>query len=322
MKRTPPMVFATFLCATAQLVAGPGSETASSATQTAPRPQLIIRLDDIGFCHAANMAAKRVLSEGVCTSMSVIVNTPWLEEAVEILKQHPEVSVGVHLTLNAEWREYRWGPVLPRTEVPSLVDDDGRFFPSRAASFANNPKTEEVENELRAQIQLALRKGLPLSYVDYHMGTAMSTPELQQVVEHLAAEFKLGISQYFGETYAPTVYRAAPDKKLAEAIGIIEQMTETKLYLFVLHPGMNTPEMAAMTDLNPTGVKPMAAHRQAVTDLLCSEDFESAIRRQNIRLTNYNDLRGLGLEHMKRPWLGEPYRGAGPANKPSKKLDP
>jgi hypothetical protein len=85
-------------------------------------------------------------------------------------------------------------------------------------------------------------------------------------------------------------------------------MTEPKLYLFVLHPGTNTPEMAAMTDLNPTGVKPMAAHRQAVTNLLCSREFKSAIERQGIQLLNYDELRAGGLEHMKRPWLADPYR--------------
>lgn len=286
----------------------PAARAAARTRGAAEQPRLILRLDDIGFCHGVNMAAKRILEEGVCSSISVIVNTPWLDEAVEILKQHPEVSVGVHLTVNAEWNEYRWGPVLPYSEVPSLVDEFGKFFPSRDAFFANNPKPEEVEKELRAQIRLALRKGLPISYVDYHMGTIMSTPELQQVVERLAREFKLGISQYFGEIYAPNVYRVPPEKKLAEAIAILEQLNEPKLYLFALHVGTNTPEMAVLTDRNPVGLTAMAAHRQAEADLLCSPEFRAALARLHIRLTNYNELRAAGLEHMQRPWLADPYR--------------
>ena len=140
------------------------------------------------------------------------------------------------------------------------------------------------------------------------MGTAMSTPELQEVVERLAREFKLGISRYFGETYVPTVFSTPPEKKLAEAVRIIEGMTEPKLYLFVCHPGVSTPELAAMTDLNPTGVKPMAAHRQAETDLLCSKALRAAIERRGIQLTNYNELRATGLEHMNRPWTADPYK--------------
>ncbi len=300
----------TFLCVLAGGLAGvwafadPAAQATPDAANT---PRLIIRMDDVGFCHAANQAAQRVLKEGVCTSISVIVNTPWLDEAVEILRRHPEVSVGVHLTLNAEWREYRWGPVLPYGEVRSLVDEYGRFFPSRAAFFAHNPKTEEVEKELRAQIKLALDKGLPVSYVDYHMGTAMSTPELQQVVERLAAEFKLGISQYFGETYAPSVYRAAPQDKLSEGIRIVEEMAEPRLYLFVVHPGLDTPEMAAMTDLNVSGLENMAAHRQGETDMLCSAAFKAAVEKRGLQLIGYNELRAAGLDHMKRPWVAEPY---------------
>lgn len=312
MKLVCCSAIAALLSVTLPLIAGPGDEPQTQPSTTSALPRLIIRLDDIGFCHGVNMAAERILKEGACTCTSVIVNTPWLDEAVGILKQHPEVSVGVHLTLNSEWREYRWGPVLPYSEVPSLVDQDGRFFPSRQTLFANHPKTEEVEKELRAQIELARRKGLPISYLDYHMGAAMSTPELQKVVEKLAAEFKLGISQHFGETYAPTVYRTAPDQKLAAAIEIVEQMTEPKLYLFVVHPGANTPEMAAMTDLNPTGVRPMAAHRQAEADVLCSPAFTAAIKRRGLQLIGYRELCSRGLEQMKRPWVADPYGGSNP----------
>jgi predicted glycoside hydrolase/deacetylase ChbG (UPF0249 family) len=278
-----------------------------SQNESSPQPRLIVRLDDMGFCHAANLAFQRVLDEGVCTSVSLMVTTPWLDEAVKILRRHPEVSVGVHLTLNAEWREYRWGPVLPYSQVPSLVDENGKFFGTRREFMANGPRVDELEQELRAQIELALRKGVKVSYVDYHMGTAVSTREFQEVVEKLAREYKLGISQYFGETYAPNVYRFPPEQKLAEAIRIIEEMNEPKLYLFVAHPGLDTPEMAALTDLNPTGLKPMAAHRQAVTDLLCNPALKAAIGRKRLRFVNYDDLKAQGLDRMKRPWLADPY---------------
>lgn len=315
----------TSLCVLAGGLAGVWAlaDPAAQATPDAANaPRLIIRMDDVGFCHAANQAAQRVLKEGVCTSISVIVNTPWLDEAVEILRRHPEVSVGVHLTLNAEWREYRWGPVLPYSEVPSLVDEYGRFFPSRAIFFAHNPRTEEVEKELRAQIKLALNKGLRVSYVDYHMGTAMSTPALQQVVEKLAAEFKLGVSRYFGEIDAPSVYRAAPQDKLAEGIRILEGLTEPELYLFVVHPGLNTPELAAMTDLNPSGPPDMAAHRQGETDMLCSPAFKAAIEKRGLQLIGYKELRDMGLDRMSRPRMDESYQQTSqpapePVGKPS-----
>ena len=113
---------------------------------------LLIRCDDWGMSHAVNMAALRVMESGIPVSASVMVACPWYQEAVELLRAHPEVSVGIHLTLNAEWKNYRWGPISGAGNVPTLVDSLGYFFPSRELLFRNNPKLEEIERELRAQI--------------------------------------------------------------------------------------------------------------------------------------------------------------------------
>src|SRR5262245_2250084 len=93
----------------------------ASAQTTAPsvnlfgddKIRLIVRADDFGFSHASNMALEKLCGEGVITAASVIVNTGWLDETVEILRKHPQVSVGVHVCLNSEWVPYKWGPVLP-----------------------------------------------------------------------------------------------------------------------------------------------------------------------------------------------------------------
>src|SRR3989442_4617887 len=59
----------------------------------------------------------------------------------------------------------------------------------------------EVERELSAQVERALRSDLKISYVDYHMGTAVATPQLPAVVERIAQKYGLGILRYFGEAY-------------------------------------------------------------------------------------------------------------------------
>ena len=121
---------------------------------------VLLRLDDIGMCHAVNRAAKEVLEKGFPVSMSVMVPCSWFAEAAEMLKQYPNVSVGIHLTLNAEWKQYRWGPVAGVSAVPSLVDSLGHFFPSRSKLFGNNPKLSEI-NERKVEewaTQLRVRK--------------------------------------------------------------------------------------------------------------------------------------------------------------------
>src|SRR5262245_7055690 len=113
-------------------------------------PTLLLRLDDNGMNHAVTSAIQKVAATGIPFSTSVMFVCPWYQEAVAVLKQYPNVSVGVHLVLNSEWRYYRWGPILGKNKVPSLVDADGYFLPSSDAFLASHYKLDEVENELSA----------------------------------------------------------------------------------------------------------------------------------------------------------------------------
>jgi predicted glycoside hydrolase/deacetylase ChbG (UPF0249 family) len=263
---------------------------------------ILIRCDDIGMCHSVNMAAKQVLDKGIPVSMSVMVPCPWFSEAVEMLKQYPNVSVGIHLTLNSEWKQYRWGPVSGSSAVPTLVDSVGNFFPSRAKLFGNNPKLSEIETELRAQIEKAIHAGLKIDYLDYHMGAAVQTLETRAIVEKLAAEYKLGISRYYDEVDAEgwyfTPFANKPDTMLAR----LRTTQPGKINLFVIHVGLDTPEMSAMEDLNPFGPKEMSKHRNGELNGLISPQFQQLLHDAKYRLVNYRMLNEeKGLQAMKRP---------------------
>jgi predicted glycoside hydrolase/deacetylase ChbG (UPF0249 family) len=251
------------------------------------------------------MAFERIAEQGVVSSASVIVTTPWLDEAVQILKRHSEVSVGVHLALNSEWKEYKWGPVTPCEQVPSLVDPSGKFYGSRKELFSHRPKVSEVAKELRAQIDLAKRKGLKISYIDNHMGAAISTVEFQEEMEKIAREYQIGISRYFGEQELRTVYDVAPEQKLSQALKNLETITNGGLYLLVCHVGTDNAEMRAMTDLNDFGLKNMSKHRQAEADVLCSPDYKEALQARGIRLVDYRAMLEQGK--MQRPFVSDRY---------------
>jgi predicted glycoside hydrolase/deacetylase ChbG (UPF0249 family) len=263
---------------------------------------LIIRSDDAGMSHSVNMALEKLIASGLPVSVSVMFPTPWYQETVEMLKRHPLVSVGIHLTVNSEWKNYRWGPVLGRTAVPTLVDADGYFFSSAAALYQNKPDLKEVEKELRAQIDRALKSGLKIDYVDYHMGTVMAYPEFRDLTERLAREYRLGMSHYFGETSHDPQYAAAPRNK-GDSLDAMIKRLQPGLNLVVTHVGIDDQELGALLDMNTSFPLPdMSKNRQGELNALLSKKFKKALKARNVQLLTYRDvIAKQGLESMRRP---------------------
>jgi predicted glycoside hydrolase/deacetylase ChbG (UPF0249 family) len=279
-----------------------GQADASRIAGTHDQVYLIIRSDDAGMSHSVNVALERLIQSGLPVSVSVMFPTPWYQETVEMLKRHPSVSVGIHLTLNSEWKNYRWGPVLGRTAVPTLVDADGYFFASSEALYRNHPDLKEIEKELRAQIERAVRSGLKIDYVDYHMSTAVRYPEFREVTERLAREFALGMSGYFGETRHDPQYWASPPDKADSLVAMIDRL-QPRFNLVVTHVGIDDAELGALLDMNTDGPLPeMSKNRQGELTALTSQRFRDAVRARNIRLITYRQLIDMqGLKSMRRP---------------------
>jgi predicted glycoside hydrolase/deacetylase ChbG (UPF0249 family) len=185
--------------------------------------------------------------------------------------------------------------------VPSLVDGNGHFYASEAEFAAATVDLAEVEMELRAQIERALRAGLRVDYLDYHMLTAVSTPELRAIVERLANEYHLGLSRYFGEA-SVSIWDADPQDKLSSLLDHVHN-AQPGLNLLVIHLGMETREMSAMVDLNnASDPYRVAIHRQAELDAITSPAFRVAIAEASIELLTYKDIVSeMGLDSMVRP---------------------
>jgi predicted glycoside hydrolase/deacetylase ChbG (UPF0249 family) len=280
------------------------------AQQTSKLPRLMLRLDDIGMNHSVNMAMQKMAKTGMPFSASVQFACPWYQEAVEILKKNPQISVGVHLTLTSEWKNYRWGPVSGRTAVPSLVDANG-YFPHTTGAFAKSGyKLTEVETELTAQIERALASGLKITYIDPHMGIALSTPALRALTEKLAHKYKLGLSTlsnvvYFGETYKEMWGEPVATKKSAFLSYVANKLSATRPNLVVIHVALQDPEMNALFDMNSSMMntkegKPLTSlHRNTELNMMLSPEFKALVNKK-FKLINYTDLvKEKGLEGMK-----------------------
>ena len=72
--------------------------------------------------------------------------------------------------------------------------------------------------------------------------------------------------------------------------------------LFVIHVGLDTPEMNAMEDANPWGPKDMSKHRNGELNALIDPQFQQLLRDEKYRLVNYRVMnKEKGLAAMKRP---------------------
>ncbi|MEM2087576.1 MAG: polysaccharide deacetylase family protein [Thermoproteota archaeon] len=147
---------------------------------------LIIHADDVGMCHSENMATFLGFQEGIVSSCSLMMPCPWILEAVEFFKENPDYDHGIHSTLTSEWKLYRWGPVSSKSQVPTLLDEQGCLH--REAQGAAKASRQEVEAELRAQVEKAFHLGLRPSHLDTHMGPVFFRSDLLETYVKVALD--------------------------------------------------------------------------------------------------------------------------------------
>jgi hypothetical protein len=151
---------------------------------------LIVNGDDLGMCHAANVGTFDSLESGLMTAASLMMPCPWAYDACVHLQAHPDLDIGVHLTVNCEWERYRWGPVLGPDRCPSLVDQQG-FFYSTPEDVSAHGNAGEIMAEAEAQIRRALAWGPEPTHLDAHMSTLYVYPPYLAVYVELARRYQL-----------------------------------------------------------------------------------------------------------------------------------
>lgn len=271
----------------------------SAALLVAAPPQgairLIVKGDDMGAAHGINVATIEAFTKGVLTTTNVIVPGPWMPEAARLLQQHPDLDVGVHLALTSEWEGVKWRPLTP---AASLVDENGYFFPIVAPrpGFAAgtsieeaNPRLDEIERELRAQLDQAKRLIPRITYTWEHMGFGRVSPEVREIVKRLSKEYGLIVPsdldmKSVGRVYDGRDTGAEKARKLAARL----ETLEPGLWLHIDHASTDTPEMQA---IGHEGYEWVAADRSANLEAWTSPLVREVIERRKIQLTSYRDLR-------------------------------
>ncbi|UCD37293.1 MAG: polysaccharide deacetylase family protein [Fidelibacterota bacterium] len=150
---------------------------------------LILHADDLGMCVEANEAGARYLADDRIQSGAIMMPCPASQAMAEWYRRHPTKDIGIHLTLNSEWETYRWDPVTDTAQVPGLIDPEG--FMWRDWRVLRSATPEEVELEIRGQIEKALSLGIKPSHIDTHMGTLLMTAGYAEVYMDIAMEYGL-----------------------------------------------------------------------------------------------------------------------------------
>jgi hypothetical protein len=151
---------------------------------------LLLHMDDLGMCKEANDAGKFYIENDYILSGAVMMPCEYAVPFVEWAKNALKADIGVHLTLTSEWKTWRWPPLTDAEKVPGLIDPDGKMWRS-VREVVMNASPEEVEMEIRAQIDKMLALGLKPTHIDTHMGTLYGSPEFLKVFLKVAEEYKI-----------------------------------------------------------------------------------------------------------------------------------
>jgi predicted glycoside hydrolase/deacetylase ChbG (UPF0249 family) len=265
---------------------------------------LIIHADDLGVAHSEDKASFYALDHHDVTAASVMAPCPWLTEVADYAKTHPGADIGVHLTLTSEWKTYRWGPVAPLDQVRSLVDAGGYFYPD-VAQAAARAKPAEVEREVRAQVERAIRMGIHPTHLDIHMGTLAATPQLYAVLIKVAHQYHLPFMavRMTDPRFEPLMKLLSPRDVVLDSLFMIgtpplpSEWTQTYvkaldnlrpgLNEIIVHLGYDDSELQAITVDHPGyGAAWRARDFRAVT----SPRFHRALKRNHIILIGWRDL--------------------------------
>ncbi len=264
---------------------------------------LIINADDFGRSHACNAGILRSFTEGVVSSTTLMVPCPWALHAMQILRDHPDLSFGVHLTVISDLPLYRWGSLTSRDKVPSLIDEAGFFYGyERIPEFLAQARLSELEVEFRAQIEAVLAASLSPTHLDWHCLYNGGRADIFELTVKLAKEYGLAVRVFdrsTGEALRgqglPTNEHPVVDTYKLDVVGKSAWFARTLRELpaglseWAAHPALGTPEVQAY---DPEGWR---AHPTDL-DFLISQEARSIIEQEGIVLLSYKPLQQVWQE--------------------------
>lgn len=264
---------------------------------------VVLHADDIGMCEASVAAFHRISTRGILSSAAGMVPCGWFPALAAACRESPAADVGVHLTLNSEWNDYRWGPLLG-ARVPDLCDETGYFF-RRSEDVQRDTAHDAAYRELRAQVLRALQMGVDVTHIDSHMFTLMH-PSLFDVYLRLSREFRVpcvvlpSLAEKLLSRLEPTqreellVFDGWAQLPLEEhtdrlecARRLLDGLPGGLCYL-ISHPAMDTPELRALA--------PDWRARTADYELYLNDDWARVLDEAGVKIVGMRAIRNALFE--------------------------
>jgi len=275
---------------------------------------VIIHTDDIGMCQASIQAYADLWENGTISSGAIMMPCPWAKTASEYCKTHPGVDMGVHATLTAEWKHYRWRPLSTVDPSTGMTDADGFLWRS-SEEAQSNADTEPVMVELQTQVSKAYAWGIDVTHLDTHMGTvahpkfipgyiqtAMQNRIPVMVPRGDATNYQhLGLDLESASMFATFTAQleeqglplldnlvSMPLDQPEGQLDIVKKMFSDLLpgvTHFIIHPSVDTPELRAITPDWPS--------RVANYNTFMSMELKDFLRNTGVHIIGYRHLRDL-----------------------------
>jgi hypothetical protein len=275
---------------------------------------VIIHTDDIGMCQASIQAYADLWENSTISSGAIMMPCPWAKTASEYCKTHPGVDMGVHSTLTAEWKHYRWRPLYTIDASAGMTDADGFLWRS-SEEARTNADAEAVMIELQTQVTKAYAWGVDVTHLDTHMGTvahpkfipgyiqtAMQNQIPVMVPRGDALTYQhLGLDPESASTFA--TFTAQLEEQglplLDNLVGVPLDQPEGQLEIvkkmfsellpgvthFIIHPSVDTPELRAITPDWPS--------RVANYNTFMSRELKDFLKNSDVQIIGYRHLHDL-----------------------------
>ena len=299
-------ILSVFICFCCVSVYGQNKNLAEKLGYPKDAKLLIIHADDAGFAHAADSAIISAYEKGAINSAAIMVPCPWFPEIAKYAKSHPQFDWGIHLSLTSEWANFKWGGVSSANEIGSLLNKDSYLYATNV-EFARNAKLNEVEREIRAQIDKAKKYGIRITHIDNHMGSIFSSADMMKMYEKVGREYKLPvlIPMNMLKMIAPKLIASVDSGEIIVdnyIIAIANTTTDKwkNLYNYnlrhlkpglnelIFHLAFNSDEMKAIV----AGVTDYGAEwRQKDYDYATSNEFKEQLKKEGVYLVTWGMIK-------------------------------